>query len=304
MGLLDGRVAIVTGAGRGLGRAHALALAAAGAAVVVNDVVNDAVTRTENGTGGTSAAAQVVAEIVAAGGKAVADTSSVTDWRACAAIVDHAVAELGRLDILVNNAGVTRDRMLASATEEDLDLTLGVHVKGTYAMAHHACAYWRSLVKAGGDVTGRVINTTSGAGMAGNLGQTAYAAAKAAIIGFTLSLALEAGRYHVTANAVSPLARTRMTEQLMGTAPADGGFDDLAPENASGLVVYLASPAAGWLTGQVLRVEGNEVIRMDGWSAGPRYRSRDGAALEPAELVEAVPKLFGAAPGGLAGLGG
>jgi NAD(P)-dependent dehydrogenase (short-subunit alcohol dehydrogenase family) len=297
MGLLDGRVAIVTGAGRGLGRTHALALAAAGAAVVVNDLNTEAEQ--------VSPAQQVVDEIVAAGGKAVADTASVTDWAACGSIVDRAIEELGRLDIVVNNAGVARDRMLTSATEADLDLTLGVHVKGTYAMSHHACAYWRGRVKAGDrEVAGRVINTTSGAGMAGNPGQTAYAAAKAAIVGFTLSLALEAGRYQVTANAISPLARTRMTAQIMGTAPADGGFDALAPENASGLVVYLGSAAAGWLTGQVLRVDGGEVIRMDGWATGARYRSPDGAALGATELVEAVPRLFGAAPSGLAGLSG
>ncbi|GAA1853286.1 SDR family NAD(P)-dependent oxidoreductase [Pseudonocardia ailaonensis] len=297
MGLLDGRVAIVTGAGRGLGRAHALALAAAGASVVVNDVP----TRADQTT---SPAVEVVDEIVAAGGKAVAHTSSVADWRACASVVEHAVEELGRLDILVNNAGVARDRMLTSATEEDLDLTLGVHVKGTYAMSRHACAYWRSLAKAGGDVAGRVVNTTSGAGMAGNPGQTAYAAAKAAIIGFTLSLAQESARYRVTANAVSPLARTPMTATIMDEAPTDGGFDPLAPENASGLVVYLASPAAGWLTGQVLRVEGNEVVRMEGWSPGARYRSRDGFVLGPEELAVAVPRLYGTAPHGLAGLVG
>jgi NAD(P)-dependent dehydrogenase (short-subunit alcohol dehydrogenase family) len=296
MGLLDGRVAIVTGAGRGLGRAHALVLAAAGAAVVVNDLDAGLDGRE---TGG-SAAHQVVDEITAAGGTAIADGGSVSDWEACAATIARAIDEFGGLDILVNNAGVTRDRMLTSASEADLDVTLGVHVKGTFAMSHHACRYWRQRFKEGAPVSGRVINTTSGAGMFGNPGQTAYATAKAAIVGFTQSLALEARRYQVCVNAISPLALTRMTETYL----ADLSEEDtrkLDPANASGLVAYLASAEAGWLTGQVLRIEGRRIIRMHGWSAGEDYTSRGPDVIEPEELVEAVPTLFGVVPRGLAG---
>ncbi|MFD2421869.1 SDR family NAD(P)-dependent oxidoreductase [Amycolatopsis pigmentata] len=296
MGLLDGRVAIVTGAGRGLGRAHALALAAEGAAVVVNDLDAGLDGRA---TGG-SAAHRVVDEITAAGGTAVADSGSVSDWEACAATVARAIDEFGGLDIVVNNAGVTRDRMLTSASEADLDVTLDVHVKGTFAMSHHACRYWRQRFKEGTPVSGRVINTTSGAGMYGNPGQTPYATAKAAIIGFTQSLALEARRYQVCVNAISPLALTRMTETyLAGLSEKD--TRKLDPANASGLVAYLASAEAGWLTGQVLRVEGRRIIRMHGWSMGEDYTSREPGVLQPEELVEAVPVLFGVAPRGLAG---
>jgi NAD(P)-dependent dehydrogenase (short-subunit alcohol dehydrogenase family) len=299
MALLDGRVAIVTGAGRGLGRAHARALAAAGAAVVVNDLDAglDGIP-----TGG-SAAQQVVDEIVAAGGTAVTDGASVSDWDASATTIARAVEEFGQLDILVNNAGVTRDGMLTSMTEDDYDITVGVHLKGTFAMSHHACRYWRQQHKGGADVSGRIVNTTSGSGMTGNPGQTAYSAAKAAIIGFTQSLALEARRYQVTVNAISPLALTRMTEGVM-TLSSDlkDGFDRLDPANASGVVAYLGSAHAGWLTGQVLRIDGSHLVRMHGWTTGDEYGSRAGRALDPEELVEGVPALFGVAPMGLAGL--
>jgi len=196
MALLEGRIAIVTGAGRGLGRAHALALARAGAAVVVNDLGSSLA----GDSSAESPAADVAAEIVAAGGRAVADQHSVSDWKGAAAIVETAVSAFGRLDIVVNNAGITRDRTLASATEEDFDLTIAVHLKGTYAMCHHAAVYWRAESKAGRPVSGRIINTTSGTGMFGNIGQSAYGAAKAGIIGMSLSIALELRRYGVTVN--------------------------------------------------------------------------------------------------------
>jgi NAD(P)-dependent dehydrogenase (short-subunit alcohol dehydrogenase family) len=228
MGLLDGRVAIVTGAGRGLGRAHALALAGAGAAVVVNDV--------GAGLGGEatdeSPADAVVGEIRAAGGSALAVRSSVSDWNACDSLVQQSIADFGRLDIVVNNAGIPRDRMLTSSTEQDFDATFAVHVKGSYALSHHACRHWREEYKRGGEVTGRIINTTSGSGMFGNIGQSAYGSAKAALIGLTITTALEMRRYAVTANAISPIALTRMTERMM--TAAEGSFDPRDPANASG----------------------------------------------------------------------
>jgi NAD(P)-dependent dehydrogenase (short-subunit alcohol dehydrogenase family) len=292
MTFLDGRVAIVTGGGRGLGRAHALTLARCGAAVVVNDVgaaLDGAETKD-------APAAEVVSEIVAAGGRAVANTDSVTSWNGCAAIIDTALAEFGRLDAVVNNAGITRDHMITSSTEQDFDATIAVHLKGTYAMCHHAAKHWRDAHKRGEEVSGRIINTTSGAGMFGNVGQTAYGAAKAAIIGLTQTLALEVRRYGVTANAISPMALTRMTENIITERGKVEGFDPLDPANASGLVAYLASAAAGWLSGQVVRIDGNTVIRMQEWTMVGEYPSASGGAITADELVDALPKLYGVLP--------
>jgi len=274
MGFLDGRVAIVTGAGRGLGRAHALALAASGAAVVVNDVGSGL--RGEDTT--ESPADAVVAEIQQSGGSAIAVRSSVTDWEACGALVEQALDAFGHLDVVVNNAGITRDRMLTSSTEQDFDATFAVHVKGSYALSHHACRYWREAGKRGEPVTGRIVNTTSGSGMFGNVGQSAYGSAKAAIIGLTVTTAMEMRRYGVTANAISPIALTRMTENLMAAAP-DGGFEPRDPANASGVVVYLGSAESGWLTGQVLRIDGDRVQRMRGWKIAAEHRSAAGGAV-------------------------
>ncbi len=291
MGLLDGRVAVVTGAGRGLGRAHALALAAAGAAVVVNDL----------GTGlggeatGESPAEGVVEEIRAAGGSAVADGSSVSDWAACAGIVARAVDAFGRLDIVVNNAGITRDRMLTSSTEQDFDATFAVHVKGSYALSHHACRYWREAFKRGEPVSGRIINTTSGSGMFGNVGQTAYGSAKAALIGLTVTTALEMRRYGVTANAISPIAITRMTENLMKPSAA-GAFEPRDPANASGVVVYLGSAEASWLTGQVLRIDGDRVQRMQGWQIAGEHQSAAGGAVTADELIDGMAAMYQVMP--------
>jgi NAD(P)-dependent dehydrogenase (short-subunit alcohol dehydrogenase family) len=298
MSLLQGRVAIVTGAGRGLGRAHALALAAAGAAVVVNDLGAGL-----NGEPDQESPAQaVVAEILAAGGEAVMDGGSVSDWTAAGSIVGTALNSFGRLDILVNNAGITRDRMLTSTTEQDFDATVAVHLKGTYAMCHHAARYWRDEFKSGRAVTGRIINTTSGTGMFGKLGQSTYGAAKAGIIAVTQSLAPELRRYGVTVNAISPLARTRMTEGVFAAKPADG-FDPLEPANASGVVTYLASEASGWFTGQVLRIEGDRLLRMQEWTASGEYRSRSGRELTAAELLDGLPQLFGTMPRGVTSTG-
>jgi NAD(P)-dependent dehydrogenase (short-subunit alcohol dehydrogenase family) len=297
MGLLDGRVAVVTGAGRGLGRAHALALAAAGAHVVVNDL--GAALNGED-TADTPAES-VVAEITAAGGSAIADTGSVSDWESAGSILAHAIEAFGRLDAVVNNAGITRDKVIASASEQDFDATIAVHLKGTYALTHHAATYWREQSKAGNPVSGRIINTVSGAGMFGNVGQSAYGAAKSGIIGITLATALELRRYGVTVNAISPLARTRMTAGLLAEV-ADGTFDPVAPENASGVVAYLASAESGWLTGQVLRIEGNRLIRMRQWTPDGAYTSRGEGALTADELVDGVPLLFGTMPTGVTSL--
>jgi len=289
MGLLDGRVAIVTGAGRGLGRAHALTLAAAGAHIVVNDL---------GPTQGPNPAEAVVEEILVTGGSAVANGDSVSDWSAAGRIVGQAVDTFGRLDAVVNNAGITRDKMIFSSSEDDFDATIAVHLKGTYAMTHHAAAHWRERVKSGETVSGRIVNTVSGTGMFGNVGQSAYAAAKSGIIGLTLATALELRRYAVTVNAISPLARTDMTAGLLPAAP-ESGFDELAPENSSGVVAYLASLESGWLTGQILRVEGDRVVRMQPWTADRSYTSRDGTALTSEELVDGVPLLYGTMPGGV-----
>ena len=308
MGLLDGKVAIVTGGGRGLGRAHCLALAAHGAAVVVNDP----------GAGlhgestGETPAESVVAEITAAGGRAVADHSSVTDWAATEKLIALAATEFGHLDVVVNNAGILRDKMLFAMTEEDFDAVIAVHLKGTFAMTRHACAYWREeakrgAVKRGGEVGGgRIINTTSGTGLFGTVGQANYGAAKAGIVSLTTITALEMARYGVTANAISPIARTRMTDGIPGVAvrnpvpdyPALEGFDPQNPANASGLVVYLASDASAWLTGQVFRVDGGRVQRLRGWTAAGEYQSKSGLAVEPEELITGLPEVYGSAPTG------
>lgn len=296
MGILDGKVAIVTGGGRGLGRAHCLALAEAGATVVVNDL----------GSGlhgeqtGESPADDVATEIVKLGGTAITNHASVTDWAATEAMVADTVAEFGRLDIVVNNAGIVRDRMLFSMSEAEFDAVIAVHLKGTFALTRHACAYWRAAAKRGEPVAGRVINTTSGTGLFGNAGQANYGAAKAGIAGLTVITALEMRRYGVTANAISPIAATRMTADLAvaGTGSDAAGFDPRDPANASGAVVYLASDAAGWLTGQVLRIDGATVNRLQGWTVVGSHPSSTGLALTADELTEALPQLYGTAPTG------
>src|SRR3954451_22116492 len=229
MGLLDGRIAIVTGGGRGLGRAHCLALANQGATVVVNDIgasLHGDVTAE-------SPADEVVAEITALGGRAVANDASVSDWTATEKLINGTGEEVGRLDIGVNNAGIIRDRMLFSMSEEEFDAVIAVHLKGTFGTTRHACAYWRAAAKRGEPVSGRIINTTSGTGLFGTVGQANYGAAKAGIVSLTTIAALEMRRYGVTANAVSPLAKTRMTEGIAAVTDAAGesGFDPRDPGN-------------------------------------------------------------------------
>jgi len=299
MALLMGRVAIVTGGGRGIGREHCLELARHGARVVVVDP--------GVGVRGESTdedpADQVVSEIAAMGGEAYVEKGSVADWSTCERIVSAAVDRFGRLDAVVNNAGILRDRMITSMTEDDFDAVIAVHLKGTFQMTKHACDHWRTLAKAGAGTGGRIINTTSGAGFGGNIGQASYAAAKGGIISLTLTTALEMARYDVTANAVSPVARTRMSADLssFGSGIPDGDhFDPLHPGLISPLVAYLASSHSGWLSGQVLRVEGNTLFRMEGWhKGGGTYRSHNGKRLEAEELVAGIRLAYGTFPSGV-----
>ncbi len=259
MSLLEGRVAIVTGAGRGIGRAHALELAAHGAAVVVNDYgVSLSGQDTKE-----SPADEVVAAITSAGGRAVANGADVADFEQAAAMVQQAVDTFGGLDILVNNAGFVRDRMLVNTSEEEWDAVIRVHLKGHFAPLRHAGAYWRAEAKEGRQRAARVINTSSGAGLQGSVGQATYSAAKAGIAGLTLVAAQELGRYGVTVNAIAPVAKTRMTEGAFDTA------DMALPEDNSPVVAWLASVEAGDVTGRVIEVDGSTITVETGWAHGP-----------------------------------
>ncbi|UUN26614.1 3-oxoacyl-ACP reductase [Streptomyces sp. FIT100] len=271
---LEGLSAIVTGAGRGLGRAEALELAGLGASVVVNDYGQPGRGGTSHaegyggGSGEASAAPaeQVAEEIRAAGGRAVAHLGDVSDFAAARALVDLAVGTYGKLDILVNNAGILRDRMVFSMSEDEWDSVVRVHLKGHFNTTHFASVHWRERSKAaGGPVYGRVVNTSSEAFLAGSAGQPNYAAAKGGIVGLTTSTALALRKYGVTANAICPRARTRMTEDVFAgfAEPGDGELDPLAPEHVSPLVGYLASPAASHITGQLLVVHGGMVAIVE-----------------------------------------
>jgi NAD(P)-dependent dehydrogenase (short-subunit alcohol dehydrogenase family) len=266
-GILEGRIAIVTGAGRGIGRAHALELARQGARVVVNDLGTSG-----SGEGAASEVAhEVVAEIEALGGKAVANGADVADFEQAAAMVQQAIDAFGGLDILVNNAGFVRDRMLVNTSEEEWDAVIRVHLKGHFAPLRHAGAWWRAEAKDGRQRAARVINTSSGAGMQGSVGQTTYSAAKAGIAGMTLVAAAELGRYGVNVNAIAPVARTRMTEgafpEMM--AGSDAAFDAMDPANNSPVVAWLASEDCD-ISGRVLEIEGGQICVEEGWRHGPR----------------------------------
>jgi NAD(P)-dependent dehydrogenase (short-subunit alcohol dehydrogenase family) len=293
MGLLDGRVVIVTGAGGGIGRAHALAFAAEGARVVVNDI---GVGLDGSPAGGGSAAQGVVDEIVAAGGEAVANGSNVADWGQAEALIQTAVDSFGGLDVLVNNAGIVRDRMFVNATEEEFDAVTAVHLKGHFATMKHAGAYWRAQVKSGNagpdTLNARIINTSSGAGLQGSVGQATYSASKAGIAALTLVAAAEMGRFGVTANAIAPSARTRMTETVFADmmATQDSDFDAMAPENVSPLVVWLGSVESRDVTGQVFEVEGGIIRVAEGWNRGGTIDK--GARWDPAELGPVVSDLI------------
>lgn len=282
MSLLKGRVAIITGAGGGLGAAHAKVLAAEGCAVVVNDI-NQA------------AAQAVVDEITAAGGQAVVNTSDITNYEDSARAVQQAIESFGDLHVVLNNAGVNRDRMFASMTEAEWDTIMAIHLKGHFCITSHAVHYWRDRSKAGKAVSARIINTTSGAGLQGSVGQSNYAAAKGGIAALTLNQAAELGRYGITANAVAPAARTGMTMAVEAMAtrmvkPQDGSFDYWAPENVSSLLAWLASDEAGDVTGQVFESEGGRISICDGWRSTQGVDK--GARWQPAEVGEAVYKLI------------
>jgi NAD(P)-dependent dehydrogenase (short-subunit alcohol dehydrogenase family) len=286
--LLEGRIAVVTGAGRGIGRAHALELARHGAKVVVNDfgvsLAGEKSTERSSGSG-SGPAEEVVAEIEALGGEAVANDADVADFDQAAAMVQQAIDTYGGLDILVNNAGFVRDRMLVNTSEEEWDAVIRVHLKGHFAPLRHAGAYWRNEAKEGRTRAARVVNTSSGAGLQGSIGQTTYSAAKAGIAAMTLVAAAELGRYGVTVNAIAPVARTRMTE---------GAFDTSAmpdPEDNSPVVAWLASVEAGDVTGRVVEVEGGQICLEQGWSHGPKLDV--GRRWAAAEVGEGLRRLIG-----------
>jgi NAD(P)-dependent dehydrogenase (short-subunit alcohol dehydrogenase family) len=293
---LEGKVAIVTGAGRGIGREHALALARAGAKVVVNDL---GAALSGEGHDDTPAQ-QVVQEIEALGGAAAANDANVADFEQAGAMVQQAIDRFGRLDILVNNAGILRDRMLVNMSEQEWDAVINVHLKGHFAPTRHAAAHWRELSKAGEDVRARVVNTSSPSGVFGNIGQGNYGAAKAGIAAFTVIAAQELHRYGVTVNCLAPNARTRMTEETFDIgAPDPNAFDPLDPANMSPVVVALCADEAQQITGQVFHVWGSAVNALRGWSAGELFQKE--GRWDADELLQQILVRFpdGASPPGM-----
>src|ERR1700691_3750888 len=289
MGLLDGKVAIVTGAGRGIGREEALLLAAEGAKVVVNDVGRSLAGAADD----EHPAEEVVALIKKNGGEAAVNDDDISSWDGAAHVVEQAIDTFGALDILVNNAGIVRDKMSFNTDESDWDDVIRVHLKGHFAPIRHAAAYWRNRAKAGEEVTGRIINTSSEAGLYGNAGQANYGAAKAGIAAMTGSLARELGRCGVTANAIAPRARTRMTENLCGGMAKkddDGGFDAWDPKNIANLVTFLAAPESADINGQIFVVFGGNVYAMSAFQPVGQV-TRD-SAWTPQELLDAKGELF------------
>jgi NAD(P)-dependent dehydrogenase (short-subunit alcohol dehydrogenase family) len=292
MGICDNRTVIITGAAGGLGRAYALAFAAEGANVVVNDIGTSL-----SGEGrDTSAADAVVAQIIADGGKAIANYEDITDWDAAKRIVDAAVSAFGGLHVIVNNAGIVRDRMFVSATLDEWDATMHVHLRGHFCLARHAVDYWRAQQKAGNPVDARIINTSSGAGLQGSIAQSAYSTAKGGIAALTLVQAAELARYGITANALAPSARTRMTEQAFADKMATAGqaFDVMDPANIAPTVVWLGSPLSAHVSGCVFELEGGKIILEQGWDLGPGVDA--GKRWNPADVGAAVDDLLARRP--------
>ena len=285
--LCEGRVVVVTGAGRGIGREHALSLARHGAHVVVNDLGAGV-----DGSGGdASPANQVVKEIEALGGKAVANGDDISSFEGAERLIKAAVDTFGDLHGVVNNAGILRDRMMANMSEAEWDAVIKVHLKGTFAPAHFAAAYWRDQSKAGKPVDGRIINTTSVSGIYGNIGQANYGAAKAGIAAFTVITALELARYGVTVNAVAPVALTRMTENLQPTPPTDEEREAQSPRWIAPIVTWLASAESKGVTGRVFEASGRSFAVAEGWVRGPSHSPVD----DPTRLGPIVEELLGKA---------
>jgi NAD(P)-dependent dehydrogenase (short-subunit alcohol dehydrogenase family) len=291
MGICDGRVVIVTGAGRGIGREEALLFAAEGAKIVVNDYGVDL---DGGGPLRSEVAESVVEEIRAMGGEAVANGDDVGDWEGAQRLINTAVETFGGLDTLVNNAGILRDRMLVNMTEEEWDAVIHVHLKGTFCTTRWAAAYWRERVKEGGTNVARVVNTSSGSGLYANPGQSNYGAAKSGIASFSQIVAKELGRYGVTVNAIAPGARTRMTMSVPGASarpePKPDEFDRRDPANIAPLVVWLGSEGSGDVTGQVFNVAGGLIGVATTWGRGPNEDKGD--RWSPAEVGEVVPRLL------------